>query len=77
MHLQGAVAVKDDSNGQLDVKRKILVETISRMRGIAEDVKERYQLVKLDLTMNAFRGYHLVLRNYTSARRLPQEFVQA
>lgn len=65
------------SKGRLDVSRKTLSENIEDMQSIAEEVKKKYGLHKLQLCMHMKRGYHFTIhKKFLELKDFPDEFIQ-
>lgn len=63
--------------GRLDVSRKTLSENVEDMNALTEELKTKYHLPKLNLCIQAKRGYHLTIpAKVLETKDFPDEFVQ-
>lgn len=77
MRLQGAFAVRTGRNGHLDVARKTLSENVEDMHKLLQRLREQLDNTKLQLAMNAKRGYHITAPSKSiSISQLGTEFIQ-
>lgn len=63
--------------GRLDVSRKTLNENIEDMKTLTEELRKKYGLHKLELSMYVKRGYHFSIhKKFLPVKDLPNEFNQ-
>ncbi|KAI0567379.1 DNA mismatch repair protein MutS MSH4 [Gracilaria domingensis] len=85
MRMNGALGVKHGRNvslllatliGYLDIHRKIMGENIEDMENLADELRKKHGLHKLELTLHLRTGYHFVIpKKSLGERSLPEEFI--
>lgn len=63
--------------GRLDTARKILSENIEDMEALTDELRNKYGLYKIELCLQAKRGYHLSIpARFLEFNDFPEEFIQ-